>query len=89
MSQKREILAELTSLELRANVDFYDLKVSDRRVKDELVEALASSRSVKIEHVLQNLSPERLRIVARAVAANGSGQVISVRSRNTVVVGGG
>ena len=74
MSPKREILAELTTQELRASVDLYDLTVSDRRVKDQLVDALARSRSVKIEGVLQNLSPERLRVLAQAVAANGSGR---------------
>ena len=72
MSPKREILAELTSQELRANVDLYDLEVGDRRVKDQLVDALARSRKVKIKGVLLNLSSKRRRIVAQAVAANGS-----------------
>lgn len=89
MSSKREILAELTSHELRANVDLYGLKVGDRRVKDQLVDALARSRSVKIEGVLQNLSPERLRIVAQAVAANGSGRSRVQSSTKAVGEGGG
>lgn len=80
MSPKREILAELTSQELRANVDSYDLKVADRRVKDHLVDALARSRKVKIEGVLQNLSSERQRIVVQAVAANGAGRVNAAHS---------
>lgn len=88
MSPKREILAELTGQELRANVDLYDLKVGDRRVKDQLVDALARSRRVKIEGILQSLSPERMRMVAQAVAANGSGWV-SVAHTTGVVGGGG
>jgi len=87
MSSKREILAELTSQELLANVDIYDLAVGDRRVKDQLVDALARSRSVKIEGVLRNLSPERLRIVAQAVAINGSGRARVAHT--TEDVGGG
>lgn len=89
MSPKREILAELTSQELRANVDLYDLKVGDRRVKDQLVDALARSRRVKIEGILQSLSPERMRMVAQAVAANGSGRVRVAHTMEAVGGGGG
>ena len=32
MPTKRTVLAELTAEELRANVDYYELEVADRRV---------------------------------------------------------
>ena len=44
MPTKRTILAELTANELRASIDFYELAVADRRVKPQLVDALARSR---------------------------------------------
>ena len=41
MPTKRAVLGELTAEELRANVDYYELEVADRRVKAQLVDALA------------------------------------------------
>ena len=41
MPTKHAILAELTANELRASIDFYELAVADRRVKPQLVDALA------------------------------------------------
>ena len=43
MPTKRAILSELTRDELRANLDFYELDVYDRRVKAQLIDALAGS----------------------------------------------
>ena len=52
MPTKRAILGELTSHELRANVDFYELQIDDRRVKAQLVDALAGSRKARLDEVL-------------------------------------
>jgi hypothetical protein len=41
MPTKHAVLGELTADELRANVDYYELEVADRRVKVQLVDALA------------------------------------------------
>ena len=44
MPTKRAILAALTRHELRAAVDAYDVQVDDRRIKTQLVDALAGPR---------------------------------------------
>ncbi len=44
MPSKRDVLAHLTRDELLAVVDQYDLSVSDRRVRENLVEAVAASK---------------------------------------------
>ena len=66
MPKKHAILAELTRDELRANVDYYELEVSDRRVKAQLVDALARSRKACIDDVLLDLSRARLKALCRA-----------------------
>ena len=55
MPTKRAVLAELTVEELRANVDHYELEVADRRVKAQLVDALAGSRSARLDEILGDL----------------------------------
>lgn len=42
MPTKRAVLAELPPEELRANVDYYELEVADRRVKARLVDSFFS-----------------------------------------------
>ena len=65
ISIRRAILAELTADELRGSVDFYELAVADRRVKLQLVDALARSRKVQLDEILQDLSRERLKELCR------------------------
>ena len=48
MPAKPAILAQLTRDELLDNLEYYDLDVDDRRVKDQLVEVLASSRKARV-----------------------------------------
>ena len=42
MTKKRAILEKLTADELRASVEHYDLQVDDRRIKAQLIGALAA-----------------------------------------------
>ena len=65
MPTKHAILAELTANELRASIDFYELAVADRRVKPQLVDALARSRRARLYEILQDLSRERLTELCR------------------------
>ena len=65
MPTKRAILTELTANELRASIDFYELAVADRRVKRQLIDALANSRKARIDEILQDLSRERLKELCR------------------------
>ena len=73
MPVKRAILAELTSHELRRGLDGYGLQVGDRRVKTELVDALARSRKARVEQILQGLSRDRLKELCRGVRSRGHG----------------
>ena len=59
MPTKRAILAELTRAELRANLDYYELTVDDRRVKAQIEDALARSRKARIDEILNGLSRDR------------------------------
>ena len=74
MPTKRAILAELTANELRASIDFYELAVADRRVKPQLVDALARSRKARLYEILQDLSRERLKELCRTFDLDDSGR---------------
>ena len=74
MPTKRAVLAELTSQELRGAVDGYGLEVDDRRVRAQLVDALARSRKARVEQILQNLSRDRLKELCRGFGLDDSGR---------------
>ncbi len=74
MPTKRAILAELFADELRANVDYYELQVDDRRVKAQLIDALARSRKARAGEILQNLFRDRLKELCRALDLDDSGR---------------
>ena len=74
MPTKRSILSELNSHELRAVVDAYGLAVEDRRVKDQLVDAVSRSRKARIAETVLGLSRERLKEMCRAFGLDDSGR---------------
>ena len=74
MPAKRAILAKLTRDELRANVNYYELPVDDRRISAQLVDALARSRKVRLDEVLQDLSRDRLKELCRTFDLDDSGR---------------
>ena len=74
MPTKRTILARLSAEELRANAGYYELQVGDRRVKAQLVDALAASRKARLEQILQDLSRDRLKELCRAFGVDDSGR---------------
>ena len=74
MPTKRAILAQLTATELRTNVDRYDLDVDDRRVKSQLVAALAGARKARLDELLPELSRNRLKELCRAFSLDDSGR---------------
>ena len=74
MPTKRTILTALTRHELRATVDDYDVRVDDRRVKTQLVNALAGSRRIRLDDVLQGLSRDRLKELCHAFDIDDSGR---------------
>ena len=74
MPTKRAVLAELTAEELRANVDYYELQVADRRVKAQLADALAGSPSARLDEILGYLYRDRLKELCRAFGLDDSGR---------------
>lgn len=74
MPLKRSILDELTIDELRASFDQYELEVDDRRVRVQLVDALARSRRARIDDILHELSRDRLKQLCRAFGLDDTGR---------------
>ena len=74
MPTKRAVLAELTSQELRDGLDGCGLQVDDRRVRAQLVGALARSRKARVEQILQGLSRDRLKELCRGFGRDDSGR---------------
>ena len=74
MPTKRAILARLTAKELRTGVDSQGLHVGDRRVKAQLVDALAGSRKARLGEMLPELSRNRLKALCRAFSLDDTGR---------------
>ena len=74
MPTKRAILDQLTAKELRAKVDRHELHVDDRRVRAQLVDALAGSGKVRLDELLPELSRNRLKELCRAFNLDDSGR---------------
>ena len=74
MPTKRAVLAELTPAELRANLDFHELAVADRRVKSQLVDVLARSRKARLDEMLLRLSRNRLKELCRVFGLDDAGR---------------
>ena len=73
MPTKHAILSELTAGELRTAVDGHRLSVQDKRVKEQLVGALARTRKVPIGEVLAALPRQRLKGLCRKLGVDDSG----------------
>ena len=74
MPTKREVLAVLGRDDLLACLDHYSLEVRDRRVKDDLVDALASSRKARLDEVLATLPRDSLKAACRALGLDDAGK---------------
>ena len=70
----RAILEELSRDELLGVLDAYDLDVSDRRVKDQLVEVLATSEQVRADDILPSMPRARLKALCRAFDLDDGGR---------------
>jgi len=69
---KRTLLRSLTRDELAHILGRYGLRVRDRRVKRQLVEAISSSELVDVPGILERLPLERLRQLCQAFDLAGS-----------------
>ena len=74
MPTKRSILGNLATRELRTAVDGYELVVDDRRVREQLIDALARSRRARVDAILQVLKRDRLKEMCRALDLDDSGR---------------
>lgn len=74
MPTKRQVIEHFTRDELLQGVDEHAIEVGDRRVKDKLIEALASSRKVALEALLTKLPRERLKALCAALDLDDSGR---------------
>ncbi len=74
MPNKRDVLAALGRDDLLACPDHYGLEVRDRRVKDDIVDALASSRKARLDEMLSTLSRDSLKSACRALGLDESGK---------------
>ena len=66
MPSKRDVLALLTRDELLATADRFELTVSDRRVREQIFEAVAPSKRAGLADALAPLSRDRLKEVCRS-----------------------
>jgi hypothetical protein len=74
MPSKRDVLALLSRDELLAVVGAFDLVVGDRRVRDNLVEGVASSKRATLAAVLQDYSRDRLKELCRSLGLDDGGR---------------
>jgi type I restriction enzyme M protein len=73
MPRKRDVLEVLKRDELLAAADRLDVPVRDRRVRDDLIDVLAS-RKAGLAGILEGLSRDRLKEVCRALDLDDSGR---------------
>ena len=67
MPSKRDVLGQLSRDELVGAAERFELEVADRRVKDQLVDAVASSKRAGLADLLGELSRDRLKELCRAL----------------------
>lgn len=74
MPSKRSVLEQLSRIELLAIVDRFDIVIPDRRAKQGLVEAVASSKKATLASVLPDLPRDRLKELCRGLDLDDSGK---------------
>lgn len=74
MSSKRQILELLTRDELQMAVDDFGLDVADKRVRDDLIESLTSSRRASLSAILQELPRDRLKDICLDLDLSDAGR---------------
>lgn len=74
MPSKHSVLEELKRDELLAALDLFGLEVADRRVRVQLIGALAGSRKARLAAALGELPRTRLKEICRALGLDDSGR---------------
>lgn len=74
MPTKRQVLETLNRNELLAVVERHQLEVADRRVRDQLLDAITASRKVALADALAPLSRDRLKELCRELGLDDAGR---------------
>ncbi|XWL04112.1 class I SAM-dependent DNA methyltransferase [Sorangium sp. So ce307] len=74
MPTKRDLLTHLTRDELLAVVSRFELPVSDRRVRDQLIDAIIQARSADLSEVLLGYPRDRLKELCRKLGLDDHGK---------------
>lgn len=74
MPTKRAILEQFSRDELLKVLDSYELSVADRRIRSDLVQAIAGSRRASIAEILSWLGRERLKEICRGLGIGDGGR---------------
>ena len=74
MPTKRDVLAHLTLAELLAVADRFGLPVADRRAREGLEGAVASSKKATLAEILPGYSRDRLKELCRALGLDDGGK---------------
>ena len=74
MPTKHAIFSQFSAADLRVYVDHYELEVTDRRVREQLIEALVECETVSIEDVLADYKQDYLKALCRALGLDDSGR---------------
>ena len=74
MPSKRSVLEVLSAHELRAIVEEFELEPEDRRSRDALIDAVASSHKATLENVLPTLSRKTLKGICQELGLDDGGR---------------
>lgn len=74
MPTKRRVLETLNLKELQDLASTYELEVTDRRVRDQLIDAAGHSRKVVLAEVLGSYARDRLKEICRALRLDDHGK---------------
>jgi type I restriction enzyme M protein len=74
MPTKRDVLGQFSRDELVGAAERFQLEVADRRLKDQLVDAVASSKRAGLADLLGELSRDRLKELCRAFGLDDAGK---------------
>jgi type I restriction enzyme M protein len=74
MPTKRDVLAQLTREELLTIIDRFALPVPDRRAREGLEGAVASSKKATLVEILPGYARDRLKELCRALGLDDSGK---------------
>lgn len=87
MASKKDVLSQLNRAELLNFVGETGVEVTDRRVRDQLIAALSSSKRARLPAFLLTLSADRLKAIAGGLGIEGGGRNKALIIEN--ITGGG